>query len=236
MANGKASGNWNVIASWSHSHVRTARSTVKQDPWIHQLRSHHEGSQTHGTPEPAMASGHWRKASLRQVVRSTNHHLLLDLFSLISPADSGPDCFQLATAAVPNGCERDGCRLLTGRGGSSSCPPLPYCLLHTALSSAGHPCPKRGTQLGLLFKLSSLVKKPSVATQMTHRSWGHKEPLSCLQPAKIRVGNRSSTTHRSKDCARPWGAGEGGQSILSCGTYAMDTYSRLQSPELPIWH
>lgn len=31
-------------------------------------------------------------------------------------------------------------------------------------------------------------------------------------------------------------AGEGGQSMLGRGTYAMDAYSRLQSPELPIWH
>lgn len=71
--------------------------------WSHHEEGpeHHEGSQIQGKLEPAIASGQHREALLRQVVRSTSHHLLLDLLSLFSPADSGPGCFQLAKAAAP---------------------------------------------------------------------------------------------------------------------------------------
>lgn len=69
---------------------------------------------------------------------------------------------------------------------------------------------------------------------MTRRRRGCDDPGSCPRVAKIRVCGKFFNAGGSDGCSRLRGAGEGGQS--SHGAYAMDIYSRLQSPELPIWH
>lgn len=142
---------------------------LKQYPSMNSLWSHHEEGPEHHEAshiqaklEPAIASGQHRKVLLRQVVRSTRHHLLLDLLLLFSPADSGPGCFQLASTAAP--C----CRLLAGEVGAAAAHPF------SSVSCTAPASPESRTRLGLPFGHSSLVKKP----------WLQPNPWSKLQTAK----------------------------------------------------
>lgn len=84
-----------------HSKVGSLDPPVIFSPWGWEGPEPHVGSRAQGKPAPAITSVRHRKAFLGQVVRSTNSHLLLDLLSLCSPADSGPNCFQLANSSCP---------------------------------------------------------------------------------------------------------------------------------------
>lgn len=145
--------------------------------------------------------------------------------------------FSWPTAAAPYGCERDGCRLLAGGGGEQqlrtpSLPPTAHSpLLYWPL------IPLEGDLIWASIKIPQFSRKS----------------LGCstdeLQEERARQAVALPATSKNKEYAvdpSPLAeamavqdsgvAREGGQSVVGWGTYAMDTQSRLQSPEPPIWH